>query len=195
MIQEGITMINVYQQTKVNRFISKLQKSIDVYNQSEQGFRLEVSDIKDTWDNQNSRMKHNLKVEAELTEKAYTYFYSLSKNITLPYSIDVSNMTIEKIEIDSEALKAYLKSDKISRYGLVKSRNTTITHPTIFATKGRATVTGGFELDFIYPVVKQNNSNTSITDEELNKLIRNDKPFVNFVDGAQSNQSLKSAVS
>ena len=172
-------MTNIYQQIKVQRFLDKLQRSINIYNKSDEEYRITVSDIKDKWSN--NGVKHNMKIEIELSEKPRQHFYSLVKYITLPHAIDITDMTIEKIEFDSELLKSILKNEKTNNFKVVKGKENVFEYPTILAQKERSIVTGGFEVDYIYPVVKQNNSKATMTDEELNKLIRNDKKKVEFL--------------
>jgi hypothetical protein len=173
------------QQVKVQRFINELSKSIAGFDTSKENYNISISvDVDRNSNNHNNNsLKYNLTIEAELSEgeNEHYHLYSLSKKVTLPYFIDISNMTLETIEFDIEALKAILKSDEISQYKLVEAKKTMISYPTLLVRHKQATVTGGFEKDYIYPVIKQNNPHASMTDEELNRRIRNDKRFTQFI--------------
>jgi hypothetical protein len=171
------------QQAKVQRFINELSKSIAVFDTSEGNYSLSISANLNRNNNKDNDLKYNLTIEADLSEadNEHYHFYNLSKKITVPYFIDIAHMTVEKIEFDKEALKAMLKSNEISQYKLVEAEKTMISYPTLLVRHKHATVTGGFEKDYIYPVVKQNNPHASMTDEALNQLIRNDKRFTQFI--------------
>lgn len=171
------------QQVKVQRFINELSKSIAVFDTAEGNYSLSISASLNRNNNKDNELKYDLTIEADLSEayNEHYHFYNLSKKITVPYFIDIAHMTVEKIEFDVEALKATLNSDEISQYKLVEAEKTMISYPTLLVRHKHATVTGGFEKDYIYPVVKQNNPHASMTDEALNQLIRNDKRFTQFI--------------
>lgn len=174
-------MLNFRKYTKVKGFINKLENSIIKFNKSKQGYKITSSTIKNTLRENGSSLNHQIIIEIELTESEYTYFYSLKKYISVPFNVDISNMTVEKIEYDLEELKSILKSKKISRYDLTETENGMLRHPTILAKNGRSTVTGGFEIDYIYPVIKQNNTNSPISDLDLNSIIKNSKTATEFL--------------
>lgn len=174
-------MLNFTKDKKVKGFINKLERSIIKYNKSKQGYKITSSTIKNDLRENGSSLSHQIIIEIELSESEYTYFYSLKKIISVPFNLDISNMTVEKIDYDLEKLKTILKSEKISRYDLTKTENSMLTHPTILAKNGKSTVTGGFEIDYIYPVIKQNNPNSSISDKDLNSTIQNSKTATEFL--------------
>lgn len=175
------------QQVKVQRFINELSKSLAGFDTSKESYNISISADVDRNSNNynNNNLKYNLTIEADLSEaeNQHYHFYNLSKKIALPYFIDISNMTVEKIEFDSEALNSILNSEEISQYKLVEAKKTIISYPTLLVRHKQATVTGGFENDYIYPVIKQNNPHASMTDEALNQHIRNDKRFTQFIGG------------
>lgn len=175
-------MLNFRKKLKVQRFINKIENSINRYNKTEQGYKITSSTIKNAYVKKGSNLEHQIVIEIELSESEYTHFYSLKKIISVPCNLDVSTMTIEKIEYDLEELKAILKSKKISTYDLTISQKSFIPNPTILAKNGNSTVTGGFEIDYIYPVIKQNNSNSTISDEDLNSIIKNSKTCIEFLE-------------
>lgn len=174
-------MFNFRKKLKVQRFINKIEKSINRYNKTEQGYKITSSTIKNAYVEKGSNLEHQIVIEIKLSESEYTHFYSLKKIISVPCNLDVSIMTIEKIEYDLEELKAVLKSEKVSTYDLTITKDSFIPYPTILAKSGNATVTGGFEIDYIYPVIKQNNPNSTISDEDLNSIIRNSKTGIEFL--------------
>lgn len=175
-------MISIIEDLKINKFINKLAKSIDSSNELKQGYTITSLTRKNKSDTNGSSLEHQLVIEKQLSEKEHVHFYDLKKVITVPINLDASKMKIEKIEYDFEKLKAFLKSTNVKRSSLTKSRDGIIDYPTIFASKGRITVTGGLEVDYIYPVVKQNNPDSPISDEDLNGLIRNSKKATEFLE-------------
>ncbi|MDW4023688.1 hypothetical protein QI305_12230 [Staphylococcus saprophyticus] len=168
-------MMRIINDLKKNRFINKLARSIDNTNEYKQGYTITSLTRKTKFDINGSRLEHQLVIEKQLSEEKHIYFYDLKKVVTVPINLDASKMTIEKIEYDFEKLKAFLNSSNVKRSILTKSRDSIIEYPTIFASKGRVTVTGGLEVDYIYPIVKQNNPDSPISDEDLNNHIRNSK--------------------
>lgn len=175
-------ILNFRKNLKVQRFINKLEKSIIRYNKTEQGYKITSSTIKNAYAEKGSNLEHQILIEIELAENEYMHFYRLKKIISVPCNLDVSTMTIEKIEYGLEELKAILKSKKVSTYDLTISQESFMPNPTILAKNGNSTVTGGFETDFIYPVIKQNNPNSTISDEDLNSIIKNSKTCVEFLE-------------
>lgn len=175
-------MVSIIKDLKINKFINKLARSIDECNELKQGYTITSLTRKNKFDKNGSSLQHQLVIEKDLSENGYVYFYSLKKIVSIPIDIDVSTMTIEKIEYDFDELKQVLKSNKVKNYSIVKSRTAIIDHPTIFASKGRAYVTSGLETDYIYPVVKQNNPDSPISDEDLNAIIKDSKNATEFLE-------------
>lgn len=168
-------MISIIGDLKTSKFINKLAKSIDNSNELKQGYTITSLTRKNKFDSNGSSLEHQLVFEKDLSEKKHIYFYNLKKVVSVPINLDASKMKIEKIEYDFEKLKAFLNSSNVKRSSLTKSKNSIIEHPTIFASKGNSIVTGGLEVDYIYPIVKQNNPESPISDEDLNGIIRNSK--------------------
>lgn len=175
-------MVSIIKDLKINRFINKLTRSIDESNELKQGYAITSLTRKNKFDKNGSSLQRQLVIEKDLSENGYVYFYSLKKIVSIPIDIDVSTMTIEKIEYDFDELKQVLKSNKVKNYNIVNSRTAIIEHPTIFASKGRAYVTSGLETDYIYPVVKQNNPDSPISDENLNAIIKDSKNATEFLE-------------
>lgn len=163
---------------KIDKFIRLLEDSVKVYNRSERSSKISSLSIKHS----NSSIQYKLEIEIDLSPKAHIYFYTLTKNINLPHNIDVSKMEIENLEFDVDKLKDVLDSDNKVKYKIVKTNDNIMDYPTIHATKGRAIVLGGFEQDFIYPVVKQNNKDSPILDKTLNEIIKNSKTATAFLE-------------
>ncbi|OEK58955.1 hypothetical protein [Staphylococcus equorum] len=163
---------------KINRFISTLEDSVKTYNHSDKDSEISSTTTK----NSNSSVRYKLEFNIDLSPKEHVYFYTLTKVITLPKIIDVSKMEVVNLEFNVNKLKATLDSDNKVKYKLVKTNDNIMDYPTIHATKGRAIVLGGFEQDFLYPVVRQNNEDSPISDETLNEIIKNSKTATAFLE-------------
>lgn len=97
----------------------------------------------------------------------------------MPFTIDISNLTIERLEFDEEGLNNALKRED---YKMSMTKDKRSQQPSISVNKDRVYGINGFEGDYINPVVKQNTTDSKLSDEELNQMIRTSKPMTTFID-------------
>lgn len=165
---------------KLDEFLSDLENCITNYNQNDTSNR-EFTISSSVINNNNLTTRYQLKIEIDFTLDNLYYFYSLNKVIPLPYNIDVSDITIEKIEYDFDNLRQVLNSNNLSYKLLNSSKGQGMfTHQTISAKKGASTVLEGLENDYIYPIITQSNSNSEKY-TELNQIIKKNEIKTQFL--------------
>lgn len=156
---------------KLNEFINVLQKSVDVFNDNvNKEYEIQSNIIKNC-NAQSKKIKNRLYFEVHLTNENSEMVSILNKHIEVPHYIDVENMKIEKLNFNVEQMKKSFNN--LNKYGLINSENRILRHKTIFAQFNNVIIQGGYETDYIYPTVSQNNVNSKISDDELNEYIKN----------------------
>ncbi|EXQ67362.1 hypothetical protein V760_02606 [Staphylococcus aureus F23613] len=170
----------MFNQKKYETFIKNLKKNIYVYNQSEKNFMVTSEIIRKNFKNKDESLQYMLEFELNLSGNSMNYYYTLKKRVKMPFTIDVSKLTVETLVFDDKDLNDFIETNGVS-YGIIKDTKSTLPQPTLSVSKQRANVTGGFETDYITPIVKQNNPDSKISDDELNRIIKASKPMTKFI--------------
>lgn len=163
---------------KVIHFIKTLEECIEVFNKHiiEQEAEYEIQSlIKKVKTSNKNILKHMMEFKINMVREDRVFIYELNKCIELPSHVEVENMEIISLNIDSNELEKSL--DKLDEFQIVKNQCSIIDFKTIQVKNDNTTVLGGYETDFIYPEVKQNNPDSKIDDDELNELIKKHNNF------------------
>lgn len=169
----------MFDKKKYQKFVKGLNEAIDYYNSTDKSFS--VTTFQETLGNAdgNKSLKHKIKFEIHLSKEGRYLYYILNKVFEMPFAIDISNLTIERLEFDEEGLNNALKRED---YKMSMTKDQRSQQPSISVNKDRVYVINGFEGDYINPVVKQNTTDSKLSDEELNQMIRTSKSLTTFVD-------------
>ncbi|QJE26601.1 hypothetical protein [Staphylococcus caprae] len=167
----------MFDKKKYQKFVNGLNEAIDYYNSTDKSFS--VTTFQETLGNAdgNKSLKHKIKFEIHLSKEGSYLYYILNKVFEMPFTIDISNLTIERLDFDEEGLNNALKRED---YKMSMTKDKRSQQPSISVNKDRVYVINGFEGDYINPVVKQNTTDSKLSDEELNQMIRTSKPMTTF---------------
>lgn len=166
---------------KTNKFIDEIETGINNFNQniSDKSYDMTASIINNQRDSDSSDIKYQFKFETKLINERYSFLYEIVKLLDTTCYFDVTDMKVERLQFDANRLRATLLNESKKASKIVKNTGHFFEYDTIRFSKENTTVLRGYELNFIYPIIKQNEQLT-MSDEQLNEYIKNYNHFPEF---------------
>lgn len=166
---------------KTNKFIDEIETGVNNFNQniSDKSYDMTASIISKQRDSDSSDIKYQFKFETKLINEGYSFLYEIAKLIETTCYFEVTDMKVEQLQFDANRLRATLLNESKKANKIVKNTSHFFEYETIQFSKGNTTVLSGYELNFIYPIIKQNEQLT-MSDEQLNEYIKNYNHFPEF---------------
>lgn len=170
----------MFNKKKYETFVNNLKRNIGVYNQSEMNFTVTSETIRKKYQDKGEPLQYMLEFEFDLSGNTGYYYYTLKKRVEMPFEVDISKFTIASVVFEDKELNDFLNQNGVT-YSVIKDNKATMPQPALSVSKQNANVIGGFEADYITPIVKQNNPDSKISDDELNRIIKESKLMTSFI--------------